>query len=92
MLKITSVTIYPFEPESTPKLQTSLLAYADVVLNKKLTIKGFKVFRSKSGGLFISFPAQRSKSGSWYDLVVPLEKELTNYFRAEIVNAYKEYK
>ncbi|MBN2384961.1 septation protein SpoVG family protein [bacterium] len=89
-LQITKVIIYPFEQEGFGDRNSNLLAYADVVLNEVLQLKGFKIFRSKTGGLFIGFPAQRAKNGQYYEQIVALTKEMKVLFREHIISAYKE--
>jgi len=89
MIEITKVTLYPFEQEGTREKPSNLLAYADIILNHVLLIKGFKIFRSRSGGLFIGFPAQKGKNGQYFEQIVPLTKELKTIFRDKIIEAYK---
>lgn len=89
MLTVTEVIIYPFEHETWTNKATTLLAYADITIEKELTIKGFKIFRTKSGGLFVTFPSSKAKSGQYFDQVFALTKELNNHIRDTIVEAFK---
>ena len=61
-MKITEIKIYPFDLGSS---QSSLRAYADVVLDDLLVIKGFKILAAKSGGLFIGMPSKKGKDGKY---------------------------
>jgi DNA-binding cell septation regulator SpoVG len=90
-VKVTAVVIYPFETVDSGKTESHLLAYADVTLDGELTIKGFKLFKSKRGGLFVGYPSQKGRSGNYFDLVIPLNKELESHLRGEIVQAYKNF-
>ena len=89
MIHITEVKIYPFEQETRSDRTSALLAYADITIEKELVVKGFKIFRSKSGGLFVRFPSSKGKSGQYFDQVIALTKELNSHIRDEIVAAYK---
>ena len=63
-MKITEIKIYPFDLGSS---ESSLRAYADVVLEGLVLIKGFRILASKSGGLFIGMPSKMGKDGKYYD-------------------------
>ena len=85
---ITAVKIYPFdsgEPDS------SMRAYADVILNNVSLIKGFRVLISKNGGLFVGFPSQKGKDGQFRDTVEFKSEELKSEVRSAILEAYKTY-
>ena len=60
-MNVTSVKIYPFDAGIS---QGSLRAYADVVLDDLVLIKGFRILASKSGGLFIGMPSKKGKMAS----------------------------
>lgn len=89
IMEITDVTIYPFESDS--ERDSAILAFADVVLDNQVKLKGFKIIRTKSGGLFIGYPSQRSKTGTFFDTVITLNKETKELFRTAIIDAYKNY-
>ena len=87
-MTITAVKIYPFdsgEPDS------SMRAYADVIFNDVVLIKGFRVLSSKSGGLFVGFPSQKGKDGQYRDTVEFKSEELKSELRSTILEAYKTY-
>ena len=87
-MTITAVKIYPFdsgEPDS------SMRAYADVIFNDVVLIKGFRVLSSKSGGLFVGFPSQKGKDGQYRDTVEFKSEELKSELRSTILEAYKNY-
>ena len=86
-MKVTRVVIYPFD---TSSLGGQVKAMADVELDGELLIKGFKVVASKRGGVFISYPSKRVQGGRYFDVVLPLSKELKEHIREEILKAYKE--
>ena len=87
-MTITAVKIYPFdsgEPDS------SMRAYADVTFNDVILIKGFRVLTSKTGGLFVGFPSQKSKDGQFRDTVEFKSEELKSKLRSAILEAFKTY-
>ena len=85
---ITAIKIYPFdsgEPDS------SMRAYADVIFNDLILIKGFRVLTSKTGGLFVGFPSQKSKDGQFRDTIEFKSGELKSKVRSAILESYKTY-
>ncbi len=87
-MNITAVKIYPFdsgEPDS------SLCAYADVILDDEILLKGFRILASKNGGLFVGFPSKKGKDGKFYDMVEFKSEALQSKFRSVILKAYKVY-
>ena len=87
-MNITAIKIYPFDLGSS---QSSLRAYADVVLDDLVQIKGFRVLAGKSGGLFIGVPSKIVKDGKYYDQVELKSEEFQSLLRNRILEAYKEF-
>lgn len=87
-MNITEVKIYPFD---TGNPESSLRAYADVVLNDTILIKGFRVMVSKNGGLFVGFPSRKGKDGKFYEMVEFKSDALQSSLRSAILEAYKVY-
>ena len=90
-MEISTVTIYPFEQGDSDRPGTHILAYADIVIDQQLLIKGFRIYRTKNGGLFVSFPAQKNRLGNYFDLVIPQSKEIAALIRKHILDAYQNY-
>ena len=90
-MEITGVTIYPFEYGESDQPGTHLLAYADIIIDDQLLLKGFRIYRTKSGGLFVSYPAQKNRQGKYFDLVIPQSKEITSLIRDRILDAFQNY-
>jgi stage V sporulation protein G len=87
-MNITAVKIYPFysvEPGSYMR------AYADVIFNDVILIKGFRILTSKNGGLFVGFPSQKGKDGQFRDTVEFKAEKLKSEVRSAILEAYKTY-
>ena len=87
-MNVTSVKIYPFDAGIS---QGSLRAYADVVLDDSVLIKGFRILALKSGGLFIGMPSKKGKNGKYYDQVEFKTAALKSLLRNQILDAYKEF-
>ncbi|MDH5761334.1 MAG: SpoVG family protein [Nitrospinota bacterium] len=87
MLRVSDVKIFPFEPGD---LQRNLKAYAEILLDDSLIIKGIKVFERENGGIFIAFPALQGKDKTFHDVVVPKTPEVKKMIRDAVVEAYKQ--
>ena len=87
-MDITAIKIFPFDLGSS---QSSLRAYADVVLDDLVLIKGFRVLAAKSGGLFIGVPSKKGKNGKYYDQVEFKTEDFQSLLRNRILKAYKEF-
>ena len=85
---ITFIKIYPFDTD-IPK--SSLKAYADVVIDDLLVLKGFKVLVAKSGGLFIGMPSKKGKDGKYYDQIEFKANDFQYELRNRILEAYKVF-
>ncbi len=66
-------------------------AYADVVLDDLLVIKGFKILTAKSGGLFIGMPSKKGKDGKYYDQIEFKVNDFQLELRTRILEAYKVF-
>ena len=87
-MTITAVKIYPFD---SGKVDSSMRAYADVIFNDVILIKGFRVLISKTGGLFVGFPSQKNKNERYRDTVEFKSEELKSEVRSAILDVYKTY-
>ncbi|VAX25159.1 hypothetical protein MNBD_NITROSPINAE02-2042 [hydrothermal vent metagenome] len=87
-LNITDVRIYPFD---TSPAGGKTLAYADIVIEGKLLIKGIHVVEGRNGGLFVGFPSKKGKDDKWRETVVPLDSETKKLIRDKVMEAYKRY-
>jgi len=87
MLNISQVRIYPFE---TGSLGGQTRAYAEIIVDDCLVIKGLRIVEGAGGGLFVAFPSQRGRSGRYHDLVVPLDASTREYIRTTVIEAFKQ--
>ena len=87
-IRITHVKIYPFD-SGEPTAQVK--AYAEIILEDCLTIRGFKIVQDKKGGIFVGFPSQKGKDGNYRDLVIPTTSEFRKKIRDEILDAFRKF-
>ncbi len=65
-----------------------LKAFADIVINDAIVIKGIKLLDGKQG-LFVSMPQEKAKDNKWYDSVRCLSKDLERKIESEVLAAYE---
>ena len=70
------------------KKESSLRAFADIVLSEKVLIKNVRVFEAEKG-LFAVLPQQQSKEGKWFEIVSFLDKKLKEELQKEVIKAYE---
>ena len=83
VLEIQVQRMYRFETDRPLK------AFADIVVNDVLLIKGVRVMDGQKG-LFVSMPREQSKDKKWYDSVRCLTKEIRDQITEVVLSAYKE--
>jgi len=62
-------------------------AFADIVVNEALLIKGIRVIEGKKG-MFISMPKMQGKDKKWYETIRPLSIEAKNEISEVVLSAY----
>ena len=85
ILDITVSRMYRFDGDSPIK------AYADIIVNNALLIKGVKVLSGKNG-LFVSMPQEQAKDKKWYDTVRCLTQDVRDQITGVVLSAYNEAK
>jgi len=83
VLEIQVQRMYRFETDRPLK------AFADIVVNDALLIKGVRVMDGQKG-LFVSMPREQAKDKKWYDSVRCLTKEVRDQITETVLSAYKE--
>ena len=68
-----------------------LKAFADIIVNDTLLIKGIKVLDGKNG-LFVSMPQEQAKDKKWYDSVRCLTKETRDQVTEAVLAVFNEEK
>ncbi len=66
---------------------SSLKAFADVIFNGQLLVKGVKVADGRNG-LYVSMPSAQGKDGKWYPTVMLLEDSLKEELQTTVLEAY----
>ncbi|MDP2940242.1 MAG: SpoVG family protein [Candidatus Omnitrophota bacterium] len=66
---------------------SSLKAFADVIFNGQLLVKGVKVADGRNG-LYVSMPSAQGKDGKWYPTVMLLEDSLKEELQTAVLEAY----
>ncbi len=66
-----------------------LKAFADIIVNDALLIKGIKVLEGKNG-LFVSMPQEQAKDKKWYDSVRCLTQNVREKITEVVLAVYKE--
>ena len=77
--------IYPLQTEG------ALRAFADIVINDALLVKGVKVLNGRAG-MFVSMPQEKSKDDKWYDAVRCLNQDVRMLITTEVLQAYERQK
>jgi len=66
---------------------SALKAFADVIFNGQLLVKGVKVADGRNG-LYVSMPSAQGKDGKWYPTVMLLEDSLKEELQTTVLEAY----
>ena len=66
---------------------SSVKAFADVIFNGQLLVKGVRVVEGKNG-LFAGMPKSQGKDGKWYDTVKIVDDELKQELQDTLLEAY----
>ena len=82
-LEIQVQRMYRFESDRPLK------AFADIIVNDALLIKGIKVLEGKNG-LFVSMPQEQAKDKKWYDCVRCLTQDVREQITEVVLAVYKE--
>ena len=62
-------------------------AFADLVIEDSLVIKGIRVVEGEKG-FFVAMPKEDGKDGKWYNVVVPLKREIKDEIEKIVLEAY----
>lgn len=66
----------------------SLKAFADVVVNDALVIKGLRVVEGKKG-LFVTMPREQGKDSKWYDQVTCTSADIFDDIASKVLLEYQ---
>jgi len=82
-LEIQVQRMYRFETDRPLK------AFADIIVNDALLIKGVRVMSGKEG-LFVTMPREQAKDQKWYDTIRCLTQEIRDKIKDEVLAAYQQ--
>lgn len=63
-------------------------AFADIAINDELIVNALRIVEGKDG-LFVSMPREEGKDGKWYNVVVPLKREIKDQIEKVVLEAYE---
>ena len=66
-----------------------LKAFCDLLFGDLFLVKGFRIVEGEKG-TFIGMPQQQSKQGKWFNMFTPATKEISEYLKEIVLDAYKE--
>jgi stage V sporulation protein G len=82
-MKITQVTVYPALDG------TKLKAYATIVFEDSFIVRDIKIIEGPKG-LFVSMPSRKTKTGTYRDIVHPLNQEMRKMIENFVVLEYNK--
>ena len=65
----------------------STKAFCDLSVFDSLVIKGLRVVEGEKG-LFVSMPREEGRDGKWYNVVMPLKKDVKDEIERLVLDAY----
>ena len=66
---------------------SALKAFADIVINEAVLIRGIRVVEGKHG-MFVSMPKEKSKDNRWFDRIRFLDQDADRSLAEEVLKAY----
>ena len=66
---------------------SSLKAFADVLINSQVLVKGIRVIEGKNG-LWVAMPSAQAKDNKWYETVSILDEELKQGLQDIVLESY----
>lgn len=79
---VTGIKVYPFENS-----KSKVKAFAQIVLNNALRLGGLKLIKGENG-MFVSYPAEQSKDGKYYNVYNPVTREIRNKIQDAVIDNY----
>ena len=66
---------------------SSLKAFADVIINGQVLVKGVRVLEGRNG-LWIAMPSAQSKDNKWHETVSLLDEEAKQELQETVLEAF----
>ena len=67
---------------------SSLKAFADIIFNGQVLVKGVRVIGNRDGNLWVAMPSAQGKDGRWYETVRLLDEELKQELQETVLEAF----
>ena len=83
-MKVTSVNVKKLEKEGS-----RMKGIASILLDDLIAIHDIRIIAGDNG-LFVAMPSRKTPSGTYRDIVHPINQEVRDMFEEEILKAYKE--
>ena len=73
--------------------ETNLRAFADLIVDGGLVVKGVKVMQNKEGGLFVAMPSEKvpgveGQEDKYYETVRPMSQEVRQQIEGAVFSEY----
>jgi len=65
----------------------STKAFCDISIADSISVLGLRIVEGKDG-LFVAMPRESGKDGKWYNVVVPLKRDVKDYIERIVLEAY----
>jgi len=63
-------------------------AFCDLAFGDLFLVRGFRVVEGEKG-IFLGMPQQASKTGKWFPVFSPATKEISEYLKEVVLDAYR---
>ena len=62
-------------------------AFVDVALEDSFVVNAIRIVEGKDG-LFVSMPREEGRDGKWYNIIIPLKREIMDELTRVVLEAY----
>jgi stage V sporulation protein G len=84
-LEITDVIVFPVKNKVE---NSSLMAFARIIINDQFIVNGLRIFEGKNGP-FVRLPQEYNKeAGKGYDICFPITAEMRSYISDQVLSQY----
>lgn len=68
--------------------ESKVKAFCDLLFGDLFLVRGFRIVEGEKG-LFVGMPQQRSVQGKWFNIFMPSTKEIAEYIKEVVLQAYQ---
>ena len=62
-------------------------AFVDVALEDSFVVNAIRIVEGKDG-LFVAMPREEGRDGKWYNIIIPLKREIMDELTRIVLEAY----